>query len=134
GPEDLLENLIRSGYPWHILGSRLKEIDRQFKSVTEEYAEIHDSITQLSDQVSDIRERQNDAADTVRKVLRDEANSLQNRWLIGSGSIVLGFLGIILSASANPAIWQFAKDQGVFLGLAFIAAAVVALWTISRHK
>lgn len=24
GPEDLLENLIKSGYPWHILGSRLK--------------------------------------------------------------------------------------------------------------
>ncbi len=54
GPEDLLETLIKSGYPWHILGSRLKAIDQQFKSVTEEYAEIHDSITELAAKVNSI--------------------------------------------------------------------------------
>lgn len=43
GPEDLLENLMRSAYPWHILGSKLKEIDRQFKPVAKEYAGVHDS-------------------------------------------------------------------------------------------
>lgn len=134
GPEDLLENLIRSGYPWHILGSRLKEIDRQFKSVTEEYADIHDSISELTVQVSGIRERQDETSETVRKVLREEASSLQNRWLIGTGSVGLGFLGIVLSASSNPALWQFIKDQAVFLGLGLTVAAAVALWIISRHR
>jgi len=83
GPQDLLENLIRSGYPWNILGSRLKEIDQQFKSVTEEYAEIDDSLKTLTRQVNAIGEKQSDAQNTVRAVLRDEAGSLQNRWVIG---------------------------------------------------
>lgn len=134
GPEDMLENLIRSGYPWHILGSRLKEIDRQFKSVTEEYAEIHDSITELNSQVNAVRERQNDTSETVRKVLREEANSLQNRWLIGTGSVVLAFAGIVLSASSSPDLWQFVKNQSVYLGLGLIVSAAVALWIISRHR
>lgn len=134
GPEDLLENLIKSGYPWHILGSRLKEIDRQFKSVTEEYADIHDSMTELNTQVNAIRERQNDTSETVRKVLREEASSLQNRWLIGTGSVVLASFGIVLSVSSNPNLWQFVKAQSVYLGLGLIAAAVVTLWLISRHR
>jgi deoxycytidine triphosphate deaminase len=134
GPEDLLENLIRSGYPWHILGSRLKEMDRQFKTVTEEYAEIHDSMTELSGQLSAIKERQNDTPETVRKVLREEANSLQNRWLIGAGSVVLAFAGVALSMSSNPGLWQFVRAQSVYLGLGLISAAAVALWLISRHR
>jgi len=134
GPEDMLENLIRSGYPWHILGSRLKEIDRQFKSVTEEYAEIHDSITELSGQISAIKERQGDTSETVRKVLREEAHSLQNRWLIGAGSVVLAFAGVVLSASSNPEIWKFVKAESVYLGLGLIIAAAIALWVISRQR
>ncbi len=107
GAEDLLENLIRSGYPWHILGSRLKEIDQQFKSVTEEYADIHDSISELTHHMNAIRERQNDTPETVRKVLREETNSLQNRWLIGAGSMALASFGIVLSVSSNTAASNF---------------------------
>ncbi len=134
GPEDMLENLIRSGYPWHILGSRLKEIDRQFKSVTEEYADIHDSINELTRQVGDIRQRQTDAPDTVRRVLREEAGSLQNRWLLGAGSLLLGTLGIGLSITSNRVVWGFLEEHGVLIGLASIIAATVALILISRHR
>jgi len=134
GPEDMLENLIRSGYPWHILGSRLKEIDLQFKSVTEEYAAIHDSIAELTRQVNGIRERQVDTPETVRKVLREEAGSLQNRWLLGAGSVVLGFLGIVLSVSSNTALWSFFKEYGVTVGVVLIVSAAVTLILISRQK
>jgi hypothetical protein len=134
GPEDLLENLIRSGYPWHILGSRLKEIDLQFKSVTEEYADLHDSINVLSDHVNAIRERQDDTPETVRKVLREEASSLQNRWLIGAGSLLLGFIGVGLSVSSNQAVWQFLKEHGVITGLGAIVIAAIMLAVISRNK
>src|SRR5258705_1221245 len=34
GPQDILDDLINSGYPWRGLGLRLKEIDQQFHSVT----------------------------------------------------------------------------------------------------
>lgn len=134
GPEDLLENLIRSGYPWHTLGSRLKEIDQQLKTVTEEYGEIHDSINELTRQVNAIRERQTDTPETVRKVLREEAGLLQNRWLIGAGSLLLGFLGVGLSVSSNVAIWEFLKQHGIWIGLFLIGAAAVALAVISKQK
>lgn len=134
GPEDLLDNLMRSGYPWHILGSRLKQIDQQFKSVTEEYAQIHDSMNEMSGHVNAIRERQNETPETVRKVLREEASSLQNRWLIAAVSVLLGFVGVALSASSNAVVWQFLKDQGIFVGLGLIAIAAIALIVISRHK
>jgi lipid A disaccharide synthetase len=78
GPEELLENIMRSGYLWHILGSRPKEIDRQFKAVTDEYAAIHDSINELSRLVDSMKDKQTDAPETVRRVLREEASSLQN--------------------------------------------------------
>jgi deoxycytidine triphosphate deaminase len=134
GPEDLLENLIRSGYPWHILGSRLKEIDQQFKSVTEEYADIHDSIGELTRQVNAVRERQNETSETVRKVLRDETGALQNRWLIGAGSMLLGFFGLGLTVSSNQTIWEFLQRHGVWIGLGFIVVAAIALAMVSRHK
>jgi hypothetical protein len=134
GPEDLLENLIRSGYPWHILGSRLKQIDQQLKTVTEEYGDIDDSINELTRQVNAVRERQTDIPETVRKVLREETGSLQNRWLIGAGSLFLGFLGAGLSVSSNAAIWEFLKLHGIWIGLVLIVAAAVALAVISRQK
>ncbi|MBI4777772.1 hypothetical protein HY792_02470 [Candidatus Desantisbacteria bacterium] len=134
GPEDMLEHLISCGYPWHILGSRLKEIDQQFKSVTEEYSDIYNAISNLSGQVEQIRERQSDTPETVRKVLREEASSLQNRWLIGVGSLFLGFLGIGLSVSANTTIWNFLKQYDISIGIMSIAVAAVVLALISRQK
>jgi hypothetical protein len=134
GPEDLLENLIRSGYPWHILGSRLKEIDQQFKAVTEEYADIHDSINELSGIVNAIRERQTDTPETVRKVLRDEAGQLQNRWLIGAGSLFLALTGVGLTASTNSVVLEFLKANGAMVGIALLVAASIALVVISRQK
>lgn len=134
GPEDLLDNLIRSGYPWHILGSRLKEIDQQFKTVTEEYADVHDSINELSEHINAIREKQNDISETVRKVLRDETGSLQNRWLIGAGSLLLGFLGMGLTAATSTMVLDFIKANGSIIGSAFIFAAIVTLIILSRQK
>lgn len=134
GPEDLLENLIKSGYPWHILGSRLKAIDQQFKSVSEEYAEIHDSITEMNTQINAIRERQNDTSETVRKVLREETHSLQNRWMIGTGSITLVLIGIIISVLSNPKILEFVKTYSICFSLVLIIIPTIVLLLISRKK
>ena len=102
--------------------------------MTEEYAEIHDSLNELTRQVNAVRERQTDIPETVRKVLREETGSLQNRWLIGAGSLFLGFLGVGLSVSSNAATWDFLKQHGIWIGLALIGAAAVALAVISRQK
>ncbi|MBI2433136.1 MAG: hypothetical protein HYV26_09720 [Candidatus Hydrogenedentes bacterium] len=134
GPEDLLENLIRSGYPWHLLGQRLKVIDQQLKSVSEEYSEIHDAIGRMTTDINVIRERQGDTPETVRSVLREEANSLQNRWLVGAGAITVAALGVVLSTSSNQTIMDFLRGYGLGIGLALVAGAIGALYIISRQK
>jgi deoxycytidine triphosphate deaminase len=132
GPEALLENLIRSGYPWNILGSRLRAIDQQFKNVTDEYAEIVESIGKLTGHLDEIRAQQNTAPDIVRRVLKEESTSLQNRWLIATVAMLGGVAGLILAALSNPAIAQFIKERGSVLGLILVILAVIALVFISR--
>lgn len=134
GPEDLLETLIRSGYPWHVLGQRLKIIDQQFKSVTDEYADIRDSIEKLTKDVTQIRESQGDVPDTIRKVVRDEATALQNRWLVGAGAMLLGTIGLTLSATSNKVVFEFLRDHGVWVGLGLVVIAVAATYLISRRN
>lgn len=134
GPEDLLEVLIRSGYPWHILGQRLKIIDQQFKSVSDEYSNIHDAIEKVTSDINHIRERQSDTSETVRKVLREEASSLQNRWLVGAGAITVAALGLVLSTTSNVTIMNILSQHGILIGLGLMAAAIIALFAISRQK
>ena len=134
GPEDLLETLIHSGYPWHVLGQRLKVIDQQFKSVSEEYSDIRDSIGKITSDLNLIRERQSDTQNTVRNVLREEANSLQNRWLVGAGAIAVGILGVVLSATSNQTIKGFFVNYGVGIGAVMLAGAIGALLIISRQR
>jgi deoxycytidine triphosphate deaminase len=134
GPQDILDDLIRSGYPWHGLGLRLKEIDQQFRSVTNEYALIHDSISKLSTDVNVIRERQAETPNTVRTVLRDEASSMQNRWLIAAASMIAAFVGFGLLLSSNSAVSQFVKSNGGLIGFGLILLAVLAIIIVSRRK
>ena len=133
-PQDILEDLINSGYPWRGLGLRLKEIDQQFQSVTNEYALIHDSINQLSADVKTVRERQSDTPNTVRTVLREEASSLQNRWLIAGASMIAVFVGLALTLTSNASIASFIRSNGIYIGLAVIVAGFGALYLNSRNK
>lgn len=134
GPEDILEDLIKSGYPWHILGKKLKLIDLQFQSITTEYSDIHDAIAKLTQEVEHVRKNQTDISETVRKVLREEANVLQNRWLIGVGTIMLGLIGITLTILANDSFVSFLKSNGVLIGSLLLAVALVLHFVISRQK
>ena len=52
GPEALLDNLIKSGYPWHALAQKLKTIDQQFKIVSDEYGAIHDSLVNCAQKLT----------------------------------------------------------------------------------
>jgi deoxycytidine triphosphate deaminase len=134
GPEDLLENLIKSGYPWHVLGNRLKLIDQQFKSVTDEYAEIHEAIQRLTTDVYGIRDRQGQLSDQVRTTVRDEANALQNRWLIGSGSLFVATIGLALSITSNATALSFVRQNGVLIGLGLVLLSAAAITVLARRR
>ena len=134
GPESLLDELIKSGYPWHLLGSRLKQIDQQFKTVTDEYAEITETMGALTTQIEQIHDAQNSTPDTVRDVLRDETNALQNRWLIGTGSILLGMVGAFLTVFSNESAMDFISEYGILIGIGALVLAGVTLTLVSRQK
>lgn len=134
GPERLLDDLINSGYPWHLLGSRLKQIDQQFRTVTEEYAEIRETMGELSGEIQKIRNVQDSTPDRVRGILRDETSALQNRWLIGTGSILLGTIGALLTVFSNEAALSFVDEYGIVVGIAALVSAGTALTLVSRQK
>ena len=134
GPENLLDDLIKSGYPWHLLGSRLKEIDQQFKTVTEEYSEIHNAIGNVNKQIQDILNTQGTTPDTVRKILRQETGALQNRWLIGVGSILFSIVGLGLALLSNEVVFEFLRSYGALVGLSLLVLCAVSLILISRSR
>ena len=117
GPQDLLDQLISSGYPWGMLGKRLKEIDEQFKDVTNEYSQLYDAIGNLDNSIAQIRERQSDTPKMVRNILREEIGALQNRWLIGAGSLIIGAVGFSLTAVTCSFVWDFLQEYGPVVGV-----------------
>jgi deoxycytidine triphosphate deaminase len=128
GPEKLLDHLMKSGFPWAGLGQKLKQIDLEFKTVTTEYAQIHESIEKLSREVDDLHTQRDELAksipETIRNVLRDESMGLQNRWLLAGGTMLAAALGLILALFSNQRAWDFVKSNGVWLGVVIIIASV----------
>jgi hypothetical protein len=138
GPEAMLENMMKAGYPWHALGQKLKTIDQQFKIVSEEYGAIHDSLTKLSTEIDTLARQQNDTSrslpQTISAALKDEASALQNRWLIAAGSMILAIGGLVLSITANAKASDFFKTNGVWIGFILILASVALTVMTTRRR
>lgn len=124
-PEKHLENLIKSGYPWNLLGERLKRIDEQFGVVTNEYSQVQDSIDELSAQVKKISEHQAGIKDTIRAVIKEESSSMQNSFLIKAGMAFLGIAGLAMTVSQTPQIQKVIQGYGSFIGLILIVITVL---------
>ena len=99
GPEALLDNLLKAGYPWHALGQRLKNIDQEFQIVSNEYARIHDSLEKLTGEVDAIGKQNKDVTSSLPQIvnasLTEQTTALQNRWLLASGSMLIAALGLV---------------------------------------
>ena len=137
-PEALLENLMKSGYPWHALGHKLKEIDDQMKIVTDEYGLIHDSMTRMNKDISDLARQHQDSSSslqhTIRSVLHDEASALQNRWIVASASMFIVALGLVLSFAGSESASNFIKANGCWVGLIMVVCGIVVVMFVSRRK
>jgi len=136
GPEALLENLLKSGYPWNALGQRLKVIDQQFKQVTNEYADISNSLERLTQDVDGIREQNTKIAgaipDTVRTTIRDEAAGLQNRWILGSGALLAGLTGLVITVLGSKEARTFLEASGAWVGILLVLAGAIGVVLVAR--
>lgn len=138
GPEKLLDTLVNSGYPWNLLGKRLKIIDDQFKDVTNEYANIFESINEMKGEVTNLTGKYTDLVQripqSIRDNLKDEASSLQNRWLMGAASLAVALIGIILTILSNESAIEFFTSYGTIVGLVLIIISCLGLYLMSRDK
>ncbi|MCK4787221.1 MAG: hypothetical protein KAV87_25905, partial [Desulfobacteraceae bacterium] len=137
-PEAMLDNLMKSGFPWHTLGQKLKGIDGEMKTVTEEYGQIHDSMTKMSDELDALARQQQQATsslpETIRSVLRDEASAFQNRWLIASASVFALMSGLVLTFMSNERAFNFLKANKGWAGLVLIICGIGLVFLISKRN
>jgi len=125
GPEELLDNLIKSGYPWHILGRRLKDIDEQFKLVSEEYGDIHDSILNLSGEIREVKSKtdkiESEMQSLIRATLREELEMLQKSWTHGVGTFFVALMVVGLMITSNEQAAAFVNANIMWMGPAILA-------------
>jgi len=137
-PEALLENLMKSGYPWHALGQKLKMIDQEMKIVTDEYGQIHDSMNKINNELNALARQQQQANTSlpqdIRSVLRDEASALQNRWLVATASMIIVVIGIFLAFVSNEPAFKCLKENGSWVGLILAICGFVGVMLVYRHK
>jgi len=137
-PEALLENLMKSGYPWHALGQKLKMIDQEMKIVTDEYGQIHDSMNKINNELNALARQQQQAATSlpqdIRSILRDEASALQNRWLVATASMIIVVVGIVLAFVSNEPAFKCLKENGSWVGLILAICGFVGVMLVYRHK
>ncbi len=134
GPESLLEDLIKSGFPWNILGSRLKAIDMQFETITNEYGAILDSIGSLSQSVKSLKNNQEGASNLVKNVLVEEMDNLHNRWTIKTGAILMGLAGLVLAIFSSNRVLGFFTSYGGVIGPSILVLSVITWIYMSRNR
>jgi deoxycytidine triphosphate deaminase len=137
-PEALLENLMKAGYPWHALGTRLKIIDGQFESVTNEYGKIVDSLNKLRSDLDNLTRQHGDANKTmpemIRNLLQQESTALQNRWLLATGTMLFALVGLSLTIVGNEKVSKFLISNGSLIGVLVLICSAVAFFLITRHR
>ena len=127
GPEGKLEELINSGYPWNILGTRLKRLDDHLKTVTNEYADIRDSIVELNQKMSRIKQ-------TITDTMEDTLRNREDRFILQIIAGFLGFIGALLTLSSNAGAWNWIVNNLLIVGSAFLAVGMVLLLSFKRTK
>lgn len=123
GPEDLLQGLIKSGYPWNVLGERLATLDGQFKTVTNEYAEIAESIHKLQSEVSSLRSDQDNLTDRVRKAVSDQIPAALAPLAFGASTVLIALLGLGLAVLSSERAVLFLDSYGGGVGLLMMLGA-----------
>lgn len=88
----------------------------------------------LGKSLSQIQERQSDIPDIIKSILREEAGSIQNRWLIGAGSLIIGLGGLFLTVTASPVLQNLLREYGVLVGVICMIASAGILAFIGRQK
>ncbi len=111
GPENALKELLDSGYPWNMLGTRLKKIDDQFETVTAEYDDISDRLEKINESISEIKKDY--ANDNVRMIVREETPLILNDTIMKVFSALLVVGGLLVQEAAQNVLSTYLSHVGV---------------------
>ena len=133
GPEALLENLIKSGYPWNLLGQRLQIIHDEMETVTNEYGNIQRSIESLNHDVSALR---TDLPASIETILSTRSAEINFRWAFSILGAMGMLAGLILTIVTNPDALRFLNKNGSWMGIVIIIifACVMIPALKSKHR
>lgn len=135
GPEEALENLIKSGYPWNMLGKKLAAIDGRLQEVTTEYETINESIRNVKDEMREMRTNQDGIPSVINKLLKDNIQNYQYRWMVGVGSLISLLIGICLAVLSNETAKIILKNYGLVIGLLIMVISIgVLAYFFSKNK
>lgn len=121
-PENHLESLINSGFPWNKLGKQLKEIDWELKEVTEEYSKIDDSLKKINKEI-----------DGFPDIVEDKINQKKPELVFALSGTLAFFVSLGIAVIASDSAIKFLKDYGTFVGVGCMVI-LSALYLFARKK
>lgn len=123
-PEEKLEALIKSGYPWNLLGTELKQIDDRFETITKEYSRIDDSIKELNTKLHSfeitLKSQENKNKENIQQVVSEVLRDQIIKCICGLGSLFGAGLIILTSEQAMSIL----TEQGGIFGVMLILASI----------
>ena len=81
-----------------------------------------------------LENNQQHSSTEIRSVITEALNDLQNRSLIGAGSLLLGFFGLAVTVFTNDRAFGFLKENGSWLGIIMLLVAIVMGTLISKRS
>jgi len=162
GPEELLDQLMKSGYPWNALVTQLKNTDAQSRLVSSEYKTISESILGIESSVEAFNHEQNEMKNsinelmksgidtvaiersistvmesTINKTVSDKIPQFYARAIVMLVSAFAGLIGLAIAAVSSPPVMDFLNRYGTLFGLLIVVAAILTLiisWFIGKRK
>jgi deoxycytidine triphosphate deaminase len=119
GPEALLDNLIKSGYPWNLLGQRLQLIGGQFETVTNEFGDIKRAIEGLDKESKKLPTQ-------LDEIIDRRTSELHFQWSASALTAVGVLAGLALAIATCDWAVKFLKSYGPVIGILIIIISVVA--------
>jgi deoxycytidine triphosphate deaminase len=134
GPEALLENLVKSGYPWNLLGQRLQLIGGQFETVTNEFGDIKKFIEKLNTDISSVSSDVNGLRKDLPSEIKKLSSENHTEWTSSLWTTLGILIGLILTIVTNDSALRFIRSNGSVIGIVIICISVAARFAFPKFR
>ena len=124
--KERLNRLISSGYPWNVLGEKLKEIDKNFDAVKEQYSRIEGIVQDIDKWRQDF---DRNFYSKVREAIHDELRSLAFKGLlpllVSVITLVSMLAGTAITIANSEVALNLLKEYSWIIGIVLLVIALI---------